>query len=147
MLAATLAGAAVFLATDALAQADSGVATAKTMINRVFAAVKADRNKVLDTFNKGDDGFYVKERDIFPFCFTLSDGKIVATQTKQVLGKDIRMFKGAAGKAFGQENYNSAKEGQIAEVSYSFVQPGSNQAPVPKVPFVTRVADLDCGVG
>ena len=129
------------------AQANSDAAAARAMIDKVVVAVKADRDKALDMFNKGEGGFYIKERDIFPFCFTMSDGKIVATQTKQALGKDVRTFKDATGKAFGQENYDSAKEGQIAEVSYSFVRPGSDQAPVPKVSFVTRIADLGCGVG
>ena len=79
--------------------------------------MKTDQTKALDMFNNGERGFL--DRDIFPFCFNLSDGKNVATQTK-ALGKDIRTFKDPTGKAFGAELYAAAEkpEGQITEVSY-----------------------------
>jgi len=119
---------------------------AKTMLERAVSAVKTDKTKALDTFNKGEGGFYVKEGDLFPFCFNIADGKIVATQTKQAMGKDVRTFKDKAGTAFGKELYD-AKEGQISEVHYQFARPGADETPVPKVSFVTRIADLGCGVG
>jgi signal transduction histidine kinase len=122
-------------------------AEAKAMLEKAVAAVKADEAKALDMFNKGEGGFYIKERALFPFCFNIADGKIVATQTKQVLGKDIRMVKDASGKAFGQEIYDAGKkQGQISEVRYMFPKPGET-TPVPKVSFVAGVADLGCGVG
>lgn len=127
--------------------AAADAATAKAMLEKAVAAVKADEAKALDTFNKGEGGFYIKDRDIFPFCFTKADGKIVATQTKQAMGKDVRTFKDKAGKAFGQELFSDAKEGQISEVDYTFGKPGAEQTPVPKVSFVTGVADLGCAVG
>ena len=40
------------------------------------AAVKADKAKTLDLINKGEGGFL--DRDLYPFCFNLSDGKTVA---------------------------------------------------------------------
>jgi len=121
-------------------------AAAKAMLEKAVAAVKADKTQALEMFNRGEGGFYVKDRDLFPFCFNIGDGKIVATQTKQALGKDIRTFKTKAGKAFGQEIYD-AKEGQISEVDYLFARPGADPTPVPKVSFTTRVADLGCAVG
>lgn len=63
------------------------------------------------------------------------------------MGKDVRTFKDKTGKAFGQEIYNDAKDGQISEVEYAFGKPGAEQTPVPKVSFVTGVADLGCAVG
>ena len=129
-------------------QAAAGdAATAKAMLEKAVAAVKANEAKALDTFNNGEGGFYIKDSDIFPFCFTKADGKIVATQTKQAMGKDIRTFKDKAGKAFGQEIYNDAKDGQVSEVDYTFGKPGAEQTPVPKVSFVTGVGDLGCAVG
>ena len=130
-----------------MAQTAEPSAAARAMIDNVVIAVKADRDKALDMFNEGKGGFYIKERDIFPFCFSMSDGKIIATQTKQALGKDLRTFKDPTGKAFGQEIYDLVKEGQIAEVSYAFARPGDDQIPAPKASFVTRIADLGCGVG
>jgi hypothetical protein len=38
-------------------------------------------------------------------------------------------------------------EGQITEVNYMFVRPGSDTTPVAKVSFVTNVGDVGCGVG
>lgn len=129
---------------------DSDAAKAKAMLEKAVAAVKADKAKALDMFNNGESGFYIKDRDIYPFCFNITDGKIVAGLVKPSLGKDIRTFKDSTGKAFGLENYNdakNAKEGQIFEVSYMFARPGAEQTPVQKVSFITRVEDLGCGVG
>ena len=38
--------------------------------------MKADKTKTLDLINKGEGGFL--DRDLYPFCFDLSDGKILA---------------------------------------------------------------------
>jgi signal transduction histidine kinase len=119
---------------------------AKAMLAKAVAAVKADKAKALDMFNKGEGGFL--EGDLFPFCFNMTDGKVVAAQVKQMIGQDIRTFKDAAGRAFGQENYDAAKQqGQITEVSYVFPKPGADTKPVPKVSFMTGIGDLGCGVG
>ena len=59
------------------------------MLDKVVAAVKADKTKALDMFNKGEGGF--RDRDLYPFCFNISDGKIVAVgnpNTKGLLGMD-----------------------------------------------------------
>jgi hypothetical protein len=145
--AVILSGGLALCATAFAQTATDDAAAAKSMLQKAVAAVKADEAKAVDMFNKGEGGFYIKDRDLFPFCFTKADGKIVATQTKQALGKDIRTFKDSSGKAFGQEIYNDAKDNQISEVSYMFGKPGAEQTPVPKVSFVTGVADLGCAVG
>ena len=146
--AAVLLSGGIALCCTAFAQtATNDAAAAKSMLQKAVAAVKAGESKAIDMFNKGEGGFYIKDRDLFPFCFTKADGKIVATQTKQALGKDVRTFKDKSGKPFGQEIYNGAKDDQISEVSYTFGKPGAEQTPVPKVSFVTGVADLGCAVG
>ena len=119
---------------------------AKAMLNKTVAALKADKAKTLDEINKGENGFRVG--DIYPFCFNLSDGKIVATNAdKANLGVDIRKNKDATGDAFGQRIYDAAKEGQINQASYKFAKPGPDRTPVPKVSFVTAVVGLGCAVG
>jgi hypothetical protein len=117
---------------------------------KTVSALKADKAKTVDAINKGEGGFL--DRDIYPFCFNLSDGKIVAVASdnaKQFLGTDIRALKDATGKVYGPELYDGAKEGQMTEVSYMFPKPGSDktQTPVKKMSFVTAVVDLGCGVG
>jgi hypothetical protein len=49
---------------------------AKAMLMKAVAAVKADKAKALDMFNKGEGGFL--DRDLYVFCDTLSDPKNVA---------------------------------------------------------------------
>ena len=112
------------------------------------AAVKADKSKALDMFNKGEGGF--RDRDLYPFCWNVSDGKLVANSNASAqLGLDVRdpTVKDSNGKEYGKELYAAAKEGQITEVSYMFPKPGADNKPVPKVSLVTRVGELGCGVG
>lgn len=124
-------------------------ADARAMLEKAVAAVHADETKALDMFATGEGGFL--NRDIYPFCFNMSDGKalrISNPNAQQIVGKDIRNNKDVTGKPFGEELYAAAQkpEGQITEVSYMFVRPGSD-IPVQKVSLVTRVGDLGCGVG
>ena len=133
---------------EKLAQQSGTAADAKAMLTKTVSALKADKAKTVDEINKGEGGFL--DRDIYPFCFNLSDGKIVAVgsnNAKQFLGTDIRVLKDATGKVYGPELYDGAKEGQTNEVSYMFPRPGSDKTPVTKVSFVTAVVDLGCGVG
>ena len=138
---------ALTLSTAAIAQqAQFGTAAeAKAMLERAVAAVKADKAVALALFNKGEGGF--KDRDLQPFCFNVSDGKITAATVPNLLGTDIRALKDKNGKEFGQEIYQAAIEGKITEVSYMFPRPGTDPTLFEKVSFVTGAADLGCGVG
>ena len=141
---AVAAGAAIF-ATAALALGTA--ADAKAMLDKTVAALKADKAKTLDEINAGSNGFLVG--DIYPFCFNLSDGILVAVSNpnaKGNLGKDIRTNKDATGDAFGERLYAAAKAGS-GEVSYMFPKPGADKTPAPKVSFVSAAGDLGCGVG
>jgi len=144
MVGGLSAAALVFAAAAIAQQAASGTAAeAKTMLERAVATMKADKAKALDMFIKGEGGF--KDRDLYPFCFSVADGKVLAGPPF-VIGKDIRTFKDSNGKEFGKENYKAAIEGKFTEVSYLF--PRTNDGlPVPKVSFITGVSDLGCGVG
>jgi signal transduction histidine kinase len=132
----------------AVAQQLGTAAEAKAMLEKTVAALKADKAKTLDLINAGAGGFL--DRDLYPFCFNISDGKTVALanpNAKQLIGQDVRNNKDANGKAYGIELYAAAKEGQITEVSYVFPKPGADKTPAPKVSFVTGAGDLGCGVG
>ena len=139
---------AVMFSSTAFAQGTA--AEAKAMLEKAVAAVKADKTKALDTIKKGEGGFL--DRDLYVFCFNISDGKAVATGSsnpsgRKVIGQDVRTLKDATGRAWGPDLYAAAKEGQITEVSYMFPKPGADTTPVAKVSFVTKVGDLGCGVG
>jgi hypothetical protein len=152
MLRNFLIGTAVFaaLSASAFGQAQYGTAEeAKAMLMKAVAAVKADKTKALDMFNKGEGGFL--DRDLYPFCGNTSDGKILAVanpNAKQNIGKDVRTLKDSTGKAYGEELFSAGQkpEGQISEVSYMFARPG-DPVPVAKVSFVINVGDIYCGVG
>ena len=94
MIAAVSAAVLMFSPT-AFAQKASGTADdAKAMLMKAVAAVKADKAKALDMFNKGEGGFL--DRDLYVFCTNLSDAKLVAIgnpNAKQLLGTDGRTTK------------------------------------------------------
>ena len=75
MIAAASA-AALTLSPTAFAQQTGTAAEAKAMLVKAVAAVKADKTKALDMFNKGEGGFL--DRDLYVFCHNVSDGKVVA---------------------------------------------------------------------
>ena len=145
----TLAAAALTLSTTVFAQqGQTGTAQeARAMLEKAVAAVKADQAVALAMFNKGEGGF--KDRDLYPFCFRIADGKALASPVAVPAGTDVRTLKDPTGKAYGKEIYAAAQkpEGQITEVSYMFPKPGTTTLAVPKVSFVTRAGDLGCGVG
>ena len=87
------AASAAVLALSATAfAADHGTADeAKAMLMKTVAAIKADKAKTIDLINKGEGGFL--DRDLYPFCSNISDGKNVALgnpNAKQLLGVDVR---------------------------------------------------------
>ena len=145
----SVASLALALSGAAFAQAKFGTAAdAKAMLEKAVAAVKADKAKALAAFDadfsKGAGAF--KDRDIYPFCFNISDG-ITTAGPPSVRGKDVRTLKDPTGKGFGVDVYKGAEaEGKINEVSYNFPRPGETEAAA-KVSFVTKVGDQGCGVG
>lgn len=137
---------AVLFSTTAFAQGTA--ADARAMLEKTVAAIKANKAKTLDEINKGENGFVVS--DIYPFCFNLSDGLLIANgnpNVKALLGKDVKTFKDPTGDVYGPRLYDAAKEGQVNEISYNAPKAGADKAWVPKVSLVTAVAGLGCGVG
>jgi len=144
--------AVIALSAAAFAQQSRGTANeAKAMLIKAIAAVRADKAKALDMFNKGEGGF--RDRDLYVFCANANDGTVVAIgnpNLKQALGIDVRAGQNSTGTAFGVEVYAAMQkpEGQITEVSYVSATPGPDDTLLAKETFVTRVdADLGCGVG
>src|SRR6516162_3154553 len=142
---------AVLLVTvSSLAFAQGTADEAKAMLAKAVAAVKADKTKALDEFNDGTGGFLVG--DLYPFCFNISDGKLVAVanpNAKNLIGTDGRTVKDSPGKLFGVEQLAAAQkpEGELTVTDYLFPKPGTDKTPVTKESFTTKVGDLVCGVG
>ena len=147
LIISAVSGAALTLSAATFAQQGGTAQEARAMLDKAVAAVKADQTVALAMFLKGEDGFL--DRDLYPFCFRIADGKTLASPKAVPAGTDVRTLKDATGNAYGLAIYAAAQkpEGQITEVSYMFPRPGGEAKPVPKVSFVTRVGDLYCGVG
>jgi Single Cache domain 2 len=150
LMIAAASAAVLTISPAAFAQQSGTAAQAKAMLMKAAAAVKADRTKALDMFNKGEGGFL--DRDLYVFCQNVSDGKLVANgnpNAKDLLGTDSRTVKDSTGKPFGAELFAGMQkpEGQFTEVTYMWPRPGTDKTPAPKVSLVTNVGDLGCGVG
>jgi hypothetical protein len=144
--------AVIALSPAAFAQETRGTADeARAMLMKALAAVKADKDKALDMFNKGEGGF--RDRDLYVFCVNAGDGTVVAIgnpNLKQALGTDVRAAQNSTGKAFGAEIYAAIQkpEGQVTEVDYVSPEPGPDDALATKATLVARADDdLGCGVG
>ncbi len=115
---------------------------AEAMLERAIAVLKADKDRALDLFTSGNGGFI--DRDLYVFCGG-PDGMLTAHP--YFMGINMKGFTDKTGKAVGEEMYATAKEGDISEVSYKWLQPGGGDEQVDKVSFYTKVADQVCGVG
>ena len=115
---------------------------AKAMLEKAVAAVKENKAKALDMFNKGEGGF--KDRDLYVYCANASDGIFTAHPTLK--GKQLRDIKGKHGAPLGETIMENATEGTIKETTYWWPRPGSDK-PLEKTTFYTKAGDQICAVG
>jgi signal transduction histidine kinase len=115
---------------------------AKAMLGKAVAALKENKEKALEMFNKGEGGF--KDRDLYVFCANASDG--VLTAHPYLKGEHLQDIVGKKGFPLGKEIMRTATEGKIDEVTYWWPRPGSDK-PLEKHSFYTKIADQNCGVG
>jgi hypothetical protein len=148
LMIGSVSAAALILSGIAFSQQGGTEQEARAMLDKAIAAVKADQVVAIAMFVKGEGGFL--DRDLYPFCFRIADGKTLASPKAVPAGTDVRTLKDASGNAYGDAIYAAAQkpEGQITEVpSYMFPKPGTTTPTFPKISFVTKVGDLGCGVG
>ncbi|MGC2077064.1 MAG: chemotaxis protein [Xanthobacteraceae bacterium] len=148
MFASALAALVLFCCSGLAAAQQSGTAAeAKAMLDRAVAAVRADKATALGEFNnKNNKQFH--DRDLYVFCYNMSDGKLTADADPAVMGVDIRTLK-FKDDPFGQRQYDANKaapESSVITEDYDFPKPGTSES-VPKESFMTRVGDQGCGVG
>ena len=142
-LAAFVAALALAFAPAAFSQAQFGTpAEARAMLEKAVSALKADKNKALQIFQAGSEGF--KDKDLYVFCAG-EDGIITAHPT--IKGQQIKDLVDKTGNKLGLAIMAAAKEGQINEVEYMWPRPGADSTPVKKFSYVTKVGDQTCGVG
>ena len=148
LIIGVVSAAAFTLPGAVLAQQGGTAQEAKAMLDKAVAAVKADQAVALAMFLKGEGGFL--DRDLYPFCFRIADGKLLASPKAVPAGTILKTLKDANGNAYGEAIYAAGQkpEGQTTEVGpYLFPKPGTTTPTFEKVSFVTKVGDLGCGVG
>lgn len=112
------------------------------MLERAVAALKENKAKALEMFNKGKGGF--RDRDLYVFCANASDG--VLTAHPYLKGEPLQEVVGVKGFPLGKEIMRTATEGEIKEVIYWWPRPTSDK-PLEKHTLYTQVAGQNCGVG
>jgi hypothetical protein len=138
---ATLA--ALFLPSALSAQARFGTESqAKAMLDRAVVAMKQNKAKALEMFNKGEGGF--RDRDLYVFCASASSG--ILTAHPYLKGEQLQDIVGKKGYPLGKEIMKNAATGRVKRVTYWWPRPGSDK-PLEKETFYTKLAGQNCGVG
>ena len=133
--------------TFATAQQFGSATEAKAMFDRATAALKADAPTALAAFNDKNNKDY-HDRDLYVFCYNMSDGILTAHLNSANVGQDIRTTIKIGDDPLGQRIFDiitKAAEGAVSTVDYKYPKPGTTE-PVPKQSYVTRIANQGCGV-
>jgi signal transduction histidine kinase len=143
-LASAMAAAALFWGVAfASAQQFGTAAEARAMLDKAVTELKAGEAAALAKFNDKAGGF--RDRDLYVFCYNMTDGKFTAHPNPALMGTDVRALK-VKDDPLGQRIFDSIKEGTVSTVDYNFPKPGTTD-PVPKESFVIKVGNQGCGVG
>jgi hypothetical protein len=117
------------------------------MAENALAELKVDEQAAISKFNSPEGPY--RDRDLYVFCFSATNGSYLAHVDASRLGKDNRRTTEKDGSPLGQKIFdaaNAAPEGVIVTVDYYFPKPGTTE-PVPKESFVGRIENTACGVG
>jgi signal transduction histidine kinase len=129
------------------AQSSGTAAEARAMLDNAVAALKANEPTALAAFNdKSNTKFH--DRDLYVFCYDMTDGKFTAHPNPATMGTDVRDLR-AKDDPLGQrifDTINKSSGGTVLTVDYNFPKPGTTE-PVPKQSFVAKVGNQGCGVG
>src|SRR5512142_399307 len=91
LIISAVSGTALTLSTATFAQQGGTAQEARAMLDKAVAAVKADQAVALAMFIKGEGGFL--DRELYPFCFRIADGKTLASPKAVPAGTDVRTLK------------------------------------------------------
>jgi signal transduction histidine kinase len=127
----------------ASAQQFGTAAEARAMLDKAVTELKAGEAAALAKFNDKAGGF--RDRDLYVFCYNMTDGKFTAHPNPALMGTDVRALK-VKDDPLGQRIFDSIKQGTVSTVDYIFPKPGTTD-PAPKESFVIKVGNQGCGVG
>jgi cytochrome c len=120
---------------------------AKALFDRAIAALKANQAAALKQFNDEKDKQF-RDRDLYVFCFNVTDGKFSAFQSNMMVGVDVRELKLPPDDPIGKRAYDAvhdAPEGNIVTIEYDFPKPGT-KTKATKQTLEARVGNQACGV-
>jgi hypothetical protein len=119
---------------------------ARAMLDRAVSALKSNESSALSEFNDPNNKQF-HDRDLYVFCYNLSDGKITAYESPALLNIDIRTL-ALKDDPIGQRAFEAVQnspEGSAITIDYNFPKPGTTE-PVPKQTLETRIGNQGCGV-
>jgi hypothetical protein len=119
---------------------------ARSMLVRASSALKSNEATALSEFNDPNNKEF-RDRDLYVFCYNISDGKITAYESPALLNIDIRTL-ALNDDPIGKRAYEaiqSSPEGSVLTIDFKFPKPGTTE-PVPKQTVETRVGYQGCGV-
>ena len=119
---------------------------ARSMLDRAITALKSNERTALNAFNDQNNRQF-HDRDLYVFCFNMSDGKVTSYSAAFLIGADVRTLT-LVNDPIGQRAYDTvrnAPEGKIATLQYKMPKPGTIE-PATKLSFETRIGNQGCGV-
>jgi len=122
------------------------VEQARAMLDRAISALRSNQGTALSEFNDPNNEQF-HERDLYVFCYDVSDGKITAYESPALLNVDVRTL-ALKDDPIGKRAYEAvqtAPEGSIVTIDYKLPKPGTTE-PVPKQTVETRIGNQGCGV-
>jgi cytochrome c len=122
------------------------VEQARAMLDRAISALASNEATALSEFNDPNNKQF-HERDLYVFCYDISDGKITAYESPALLSIDVRTLT-LKDHPIGKRAYDAvqiAPEGSIVTIDYKFPKPGTTE-PVSKQTVETRIGNQGCGV-
>lgn len=130
----------------AIAQQSGTAEDAKAMLDRAITALKPNQAKALSDFNDPRNKQF-HDRDLYVFCYNLSDGNITAYSSPALLNTDVRTL-AFNDDPIGKRSYEATKdssEGSVTTIDYSFPKRGTTE-PATKQIVQTRIGNQGCGV-
>jgi hypothetical protein len=119
---------------------------ARAMLDRAISALKSNEATALSEFNDPNNKQF-HERDLYVFCYDMSDGKITAYESPALLNIDVRTL-ALKDDPIGQRTYEAAQnapEESIVTIEYKLPKPGTTE-PAPKQTVEMRIGHQSCGV-
>ena len=119
---------------------------ARAMLDHAVSALKSNESTALSEFNDPNNKQF-HDRDLYVFCYNLSDGKITAYESPALLNIDVRTL-ALKDDPIGQRAFEAVQnspEGSVITIDYLFPKPDTTE-PVPKQTLETRIGSQGCGV-